>query len=309
MFKTLIMLAAMGQFPDLVDVSGQYLPAVPLQSAPPLRTQVSSYELSVNIPIVLSDTTFLIPGLGYHVDSVSFSNPPQGFTPLRAFHAIEVPLLFVQLLPKDWSLSLRLAPGIAGDLRAIDRDVFRFSAVALATHSFSDNFVLGGGGLVSFAFGSLLPLPAIYVDWHPIEDLQIEAFLPAFADVKYTLFERVELGLHVEISGNEYAVRDQRIRSQWPCSAAEDDPLTAVDEGRADLSECFDHLAYSVGTAGLTVGVRLFSTVWLKVLGGYSFFRRFDQYNVRHELITGGREDLPGAFMIRGNLTWRIPRS
>ena len=309
MFETLVVALAAGQLPDLVDIGGQYLPGAVVAEQAPLEAQVSSYDLAVNVPIPLSDRTFLIPGLTYHVDAVSFARAPPDFVDLRAFHAPELSLLLVQLLPRDWALSLRIAGGLAGDLRGIDAGVLRASAVALATQTFTERFVLGGGALVSYGFGSRLVLPALYVDWRPLDDLQLEAFVPAFADLRYTLFERVELGLHVEIAGNEYAVRDPRIRETFPCVGEADDPSTEVDETRARPEACFDHLAYSVGTAGLTVAVRLFSSVWLRLLGGYSFFRRFDQYDARHELLPGGRESLPGVFMTRANLTWRIPRS
>ncbi len=42
-----------------------------------------------------------------------------------------------------WSLSFRLAPGLAGDFRAVDTEMLRLNALAISTDSFSDRFVLG----------------------------------------------------------------------------------------------------------------------------------------------------------------------
>src|SRR5262249_29254528 len=153
------------QLPDLVEVSGQYRPGAAVDDPRPTRAQVSSYEASINVPIPLGPKTFLIPGVSYHVDSVSFDDAPPGFVDLRAFHSIEIPVMLLQLLPDDWSLTLRVAPGVAGDMQALDTRMLRASALVLATRSFSPRLVAGAGGLASYTFGTFLPLPAAYVDW------------------------------------------------------------------------------------------------------------------------------------------------
>lgn len=113
--------AAGAQFPDLLDIAAQYLPGVPLQEPRPAEAQVASYDGTLNIPIVLGERTFLIPGAAYHSDAVSHQRAPAGFTQLRAFHSVELPISFVQLLPRDWSLSLRVAPGSRQTCRAWSR--------------------------------------------------------------------------------------------------------------------------------------------------------------------------------------------
>jgi hypothetical protein len=301
--------AALAQLPDLFEASVQYMPGVELEDPKPAEAQVASYDVSLNVPLPLGVKTFLIPGAAYHVDAVSFENTPPNFTDLRAFHSIELPILLVQLLPREWAISLRIAPGVAGDFQAFDGGLVRVSGLALATHSFSERFVLGGGAIGSYAFGSFLLLPAAYLEWKPVAALALETFLPAFATVKYTFGDRVEVGLRADIGGNSYAVRDERIAGAWPCAAsASDDPGTPEDETRADPARCFDHAAYSVATAGATVGVRLFGSVWWSVYAGHSFFRRFEQLNDVDEQIPGGVQDLPNTYFVRTSFTVRIPR-
>jgi hypothetical protein len=300
---------AWAQFPDLVDMSAQYMPGAALEDPRPVKAQVTSYDVSLNVPIPLGKRTFLIPGLAYHVDSVSFADAPPGFTELRAFQSLDLSLLFVQLLPQDWALSLRAAPGIAGDFQGLDAGHFRISAVALATRSFSDRLVLGGGGVATFSFGSFLPLPAVYLEWKPWRGLQIEGFIPAFINTKYTIEDRVELGLRAEVAGNAYAVRDERVAAAWPCvPAAMDHPAIQEGEGGAQPTQCLDHIAYSVITAGPAVGVRLFKSVWWTTFAGHSVFRRFEQMNDEDDHVVGGAQDLPDVFFFRTGLTWRIPR-
>lgn len=300
---------AAAQFPDLVDMSVHYMPKAPLAEPQPVETQLTSYEGSVFIPLPLGPKTFLIPGLAYHADAVSFANAPTSFIELRAFHSVELPLLFVQLLPHDWALAIRVAPGIAGDFAAFDGGLFRMSAVALGTHSFSDELVFGGGAMLSYSFGSLLPLPALYLEWKPLAGLQFETFLPAFVAAKYTIGERVELGVRADIAGNSYGVRDRRVTGTWPCTArSADDPLTSADETVAQPSECLDHVAYSGAFVGVTAGVRLFETVWLTAFAGHSVFRRYQQMNDDDEPVSGGVQSLPNDFFVRVGLTWRLPR-
>lgn len=300
--------AASAQFPDLLEVSAQYLPGVALAEPRPARAQVASYEATLNVPIVLGEHTFLIPGASYHSDAVSYRRTPPGFTPLRAFHSVELPLLFVQLLPRDWSLSLRVAPGLAADVPRLEVEQLRVSALGLATHAFSEHLVAGGGALASYAYGTLLPLPAAYLEWRPIDSLKVEAFLPAFIDVRYGFAGRVELGVRADVAGNAYSVRDQRIRGAWPCAARSEDPATPASEAQAQPDQCFDHIAYSVGVLGIVAGVRLFSSVWWTALAGHTVFRRFDQRNARDERISGGLQAMPDALFLRTSLTWRIPR-
>src|SRR6187402_759603 len=68
------------QFPNLVELGAQYLPKAPLEDPRPVEAQVASYEASLNLPLVLGKRTFLIPGLGYHSDAISYTDVPAGFT-------------------------------------------------------------------------------------------------------------------------------------------------------------------------------------------------------------------------------------
>jgi hypothetical protein len=287
---------ARAQLPDLVSVSAGYMPGAELEDPRPTKVQLSSYDVSLNVPIVLGPRSFLVPGLGYHVDSLSFSDAPDGFLELRAFHAIDLSLLYVQLLPKGWSLSFRLAPGVAGDLRGFDERLLRVSGLAMATWSPSERLVIGGGLLADYSFGTFLPLPAAYVEWRPTPNLKLEAFLPAFAEAKVILADRVELGVRASVQGSAYGIRDDRIADAPPCAAP------------ADPAQCFDHVSYSVATAGPQVGVRLFSSVWWTTTAGYSFYRRFEQKNADGERIEGGLQELPNGFVVQSGVTWRMPR-
>jgi hypothetical protein len=299
---------AQAQVPDLLEVSAQYLPSAALEEPRPTEVQVSSYDAAVNLPWVLGATTFLVPGLAYHADSISYESAPLGFQELRAFHSVDVSLLFVQLLGAGWAASLRAAPGLAGDFANVDAGMFRLNAVALATWSNSDQLVLGGGAITGFSFGSLLALPAAYVEWKPSPSWRLEAFVPAFFSLKLALGSSIELGVRADVAGNSYAVRDPRIAESWPCARAlADNPVTVADESVEQPSACFDHVAYSVGAAGLVAGARLFESVWLTLFAGHSFYRRIEQMNEDDKPLASGSQDIPNVPVIRAAITWRVP--
>lgn len=293
---------ARAQFPDLVELHALYLPGVPVavpgQSG--LRAQIASYEVAINVPVVLSPKTFLVPGLAYRADAVSYLDAPDGFADLRAFHAVELPLLFVQLLPHDWTLALRVAPGLASDFRAFDSAALRLSGAALVLHAFSDDVTLGAGVVATYGFGSFMVLPAVALtvgdDDAPVA---FEMMLPAFARLALRPLPGLELGLRADTSGSSYAVRDPRIAKRWPCS----------DDGApADPSACFDNLAYSVVDASAYVSVNVWGTLWLDASVGHTLYRRFESKNADGEPVLDGAQDLPNTWGVRVGFAVKLPR-
>ena len=287
--------AVFAQLPNLAELAIQYVPEAQMSEPAGVGTQLATYDVALNVPFVLSEKTFLVPGLSYHVDSVSFSDTPPDFVQLRGFHSLDASLLAVRLLPKRWAVSGRVAVGLAGDFARVDSRMLRTNVVLLGTKGFSDHLVLGGGAIASWAFGALLPLPAIYLDWTPAPWMQLETFIPAFAHWKAKPGTRLEFGLRADVAGNSYAVRDARVLHGPGCTPAN------------SLQTCTDHVAYSIGTAGATIAIRLFHSVWVESYGGHSFFRRFEMMNREGDRVEGGLQSLPDRWFVRVSAVWRIP--
>lgn len=300
---------AYAQFPDLIDLSMQYYPPVAVDLKP-AKAQVSGYEATLNVPVVLVErSTFLIPGASFHADSMSYLHAPPELDQIRLLQSVDVSALFVQMLSPDWSMSIRLSAGLAGDFAAIDRRMLRVSTLLMASHVFSERFVLGAGALTSYAFGTLLPLPGVYIDYSPLPQLRLETFLPGFVNLRYTIAKRVELGLRAELSGNSFGVRSASVKGDWPCVALQqDDPMQPGRQDIADANSCMDHVAYSIISAGVHVGVRLFSTLWLTAFGGRTLYRRIEPMNALDKPIDSQLETFPNAWTLRVHLSWRLPR-
>jgi hypothetical protein len=305
--STLLSSSGYAQLPPLAEGSSQYLPTSRVAEAEGLGAQVSSYDALVNVPLVLGNGTFLVPGIQYHVDSVSYSDEPPGFVPLNTLHALDVTLLVARRLNDAWTLAFRVWPGVAGDFEALDTGALRVGALAMVTWSPGERLTLGGGALASYSFGELLPLPMAYVDWAPVPALRVEASLPFFASIVAGLENRIELGLLADVGGNEYVIRKPEIAKRYPCSAGVDDPGTALDESRAAPARCTDHLAYSVVVAGAVARVRLFSSLWLGTFVGPTLYRRYELKNADGGTVPGGDADVPNELAFRLALTFRIP--
>jgi hypothetical protein len=296
------------QLPPLAETSAQYLPSSAVPGGGGLKAQVASYDASLNAPFQLGKSSFLIPGAQYHVDSVSYRNQPALFTELNALHSIDLPLLFVQLLSEQWSLSARVWPGLASDFGELDGSALRVGGLVMLAWSPHARLTLGGGPIASYAFGQLLPLPLIYADWKPRPWFRVEASLPAFASLLFTPSDRWELGLQADVSGNEFLVRKRQVRTQYPCRAnAVDDPATLANEARADPAQCLDHIAYSVIAGGAVARFRLVSSLWVSGFLGHTLFRRYDLKNAAGSATPDGQVDLPNELALRVGLVFRIP--
>lgn len=300
--------AASAQLPPLVEVSTQYLPESLVPGENGLGASVVSYDAALNVPVALSETTYLIPGAQYHVDSVSYSGASPGFTALTALHAVDFPLLLVHRIAESWALAIRAWPGAAADFHGMGSGALRLGGLAMASWLPNRQFTLGAGILASHAFGELLPLPLFYVDWQPSSWLRVEASLPAFVSAHIALGGRLELGVLADVSGNEYAIGHPGIRERYPCASnGVDDPVTPTDESLARSEYCLDHLAYSVFVAGGLARVRLVSSLWLTTFFGHTLSRRYDLKNAAGGTVPGGEVDLPNELVLRMGLLFRIP--
>lgn len=289
---------AHAQAPSLLELSAEYTPPVDLEGGTPTRVQILSYQLALSVPIRLSPSRFLFPGATYHVDQIERS----GMTGRArdVLHAPEASMMFIQLLPKRWSITVRGAASIAGRTDTIDDRMISYGAMALVGWAASDRLALGAGMLVTGGFGQVLPLPALSVRWRPRADFALDVFIPAFAAVRYTAWNRVELGVRAEISGHTYAYRGDVPRA---CGS------TSGPERGDTMDSCIDHVRYTVGSVGLTAGLRLGSTVWLTAFAGTTVYRSSEQLDRDDDQLAGTSHAMPRVMFVRTNLAWRLPGS
>ncbi|MEM9072005.1 MAG: DUF6268 family outer membrane beta-barrel protein [Myxococcota bacterium] len=278
--------------PSFADIDLQFAPGIPLPNEESAEARLIGLDINVGVPVPLGERSFLLPGVSYHLDSVSFRNAPLLSKPPR-LHSIEASLRLVQLLPRRWTLTLSAALGLAGDFQSVDSGLLRGNALVLANHKFNERVTLGGGFLATYGFGVFLPLPAIFLRWSPTRRFWLEAFLPAYVRMTVLAHERVETSLVVQVAGQNYAIREAR-------SA----PCPSFDDGS---DACLDNIAYSLATAQLDVGVNLGVTIWLHLHGGVTLFRRFEQRTASGRTLPDGENRVANGPVIGVRLVVRLP--
>ena len=317
---SLVAAPAHGQEPSLFQISGDWIPnsgvivsddLEQIAPAPDIDARVATFSANFNVPIRLTDRSLLMPGASYELLSIRQTDARVGIPTERELHSVSVSLLFSYRLTQRWGLMVRVAPALTGDFAELDGDHFRLAGAAIASYTFSSDFTLGAGVVAGWQFGQPLPLPAIIARWQIADTVRFDGFLPLRIALVWRPHDRIELDLSASVRGQSYALTSQRVQGQWPCRPRPvDDPnTTAVDESEADPERCLSSLAYSQVEIGPTVGVRLWSSLWLSIQAGLPVVRRYEFLNEDNETPDIGDLGLDPSIMVRAQLTLRIPNS
>lgn len=278
-----LMAAREAQAGELVAVQAQTTAPAEYDAPSPQTVSANALELAASLPIEAGQRTYVLPGLGYRLEAPRFVDPPANGLPIPVFHDVEAHVSVVHAFDERWSLFVRGAVGLAGDLHAVDAGVVRFGASALAQRRFSERFAIGLGVAADYSFGELLPLPLVKLDWKTSRRTSLEGVLPLNLRFVWRPVDEARTGLIADLDGNEYAVRNASVRRNPPCSEP---------GGR---SQCWDHLAATDLRVGALIGIRLHRELWAELRGGASVYRRFELLNPDDGPVTGGDQRLPVA--------------
>jgi hypothetical protein len=253
-----------------------------LNDEPATEASVLVVEGSAVLPLVVrSDRALFAPIFSASRVGVSVHPlDPERDAALEALYDLHLNLVVSRELSNEWWMTAIVSPGIASDLRRLDRGHLTFQAAAFATHRVQSNLVWGLGGSATNAFGESAVIPLVALEWvgsHTRADL----LLPARAAVLWRVGARAEIGVVGNLSGNVYALgREGELRD-------------AV-------------VRYSVVNLGGSALLGL--TPWLELVlsGGTSLARRLEIEDARGVRIHNARMD-PG-FSFSAGLSILSPR-
>lgn len=182
--------------------------------------EMNAVKGMVLIPVSLSESVFLLPGLSYsglYLDykdlKFSYPTPDGAFTEKdlpRNLHVIDLVMGVNFQWDQEWGTFILLYPGIHSDLDDINgRDIY-FSGVALATYRLSDTLFLSAGFYYDDSFGYPQLLPMLGAQWQISETLTLDAFLPQFMVFAYQADPRLAIGLKFNVEGNQYRLSKGR---------------------------------------------------------------------------------------------------
>jgi hypothetical protein len=275
---------------ELFSIEGKVISPVAYDIPPPLRAQVNAGAFDLSVPIPAGEHTYLVPGVSYRLEAPRFVDAADDVPPIPLLHEVSVSFAVSQRFGERWTLLAKADVGLAGDLAAVDAGVVRAGGVVLGAYRASETFEVGFGGGVTWAFGQILPVPILKLDWEPLEGLKLEALLPAYLVFEGRPIDRLRAGVRAEIVGNEYAVRTPEAQTFAACEGGE--------------RGCLDHVAYTDADVGGFVGVRLTGGLWLELHAGASVWRRFEMLDVDDEPIVNGDQRLQPAGFGRLRLAW-----
>ncbi|MEL6187489.1 MAG: DUF6268 family outer membrane beta-barrel protein, partial [Myxococcota bacterium] len=203
----------------------------------------------------------------------------------------------------------RAGAGLSSDF--IDLDVeesFRGQFGAILSYQLETNLRIGGGIFVGNSLGELAPLPALLLNWQVSETVALDFVFPLNLDLRWTPFERLELGLSATLTGDAYQLSPNRGRDAWPCSEEPADfPGTTYDETEADPNRCLTRLSTSRADIGPYLGVRLGGGLWFQVQASVPAFRRFKFLNEDGETPDVGDLELDRNVVLSARLELRFP--
>jgi len=194
----------------------------------------------------------------FDLDYQQFPSAQVGTQPPKPenMQAIEYNATVTHGLSQKWTFIGIATPGIASDFEGdVGGDDLTFQVVAVFIRGYSEKFQVGYGGAWSNTFGQPFPMPILAVNWNNGSNLRVSSILPTNLECWYAPTPRLELGLLVNVDGNQY-------------------------HGDPDIYQVANPLLrYSVGTLGPSATYRVSKGLAVGVDAGVTFFRKFKYFD------------------------------
>ena len=216
--------------------------------------RVGTLNLKASYPLIYSEgRTVLVNEVVYRRFDLDYrSFPPNVEMNPENMQAIEYNATVTHGLSDRWTFLGIATPGIASDFEGdIGGDDLTFQIVVVFIRGYSERFQIGYGGAWSNTFGQPFPLPILAVNWNNGSNLRVSSILPANLECWYAPTPRLELGLLLNVEGNQY--------HGDPDIYQVDNPL----------------LRYSVGTFGPSINYHISQGLTVGASAGMTFLRRF----------------------------------
>ncbi|HWL87249.1 MAG TPA: DUF6268 family outer membrane beta-barrel protein [Polyangiaceae bacterium] len=238
---------------SLASISYERYPSVSAPLSAPGDIGLQVFRFRAGYPIFLSKQTILIPGLAYELIDVQRhgGNGPD----IGLLHAPTASLTLVQKITDRISVIGVVGGGFASDFQdRVSVDDLQVNLTAFGLYKFSDTLSLGAGVSYTRQTGTLTPLPAIALNWQPVDRFRVRGFVPALVNIEYRVTPWLTAGIRGTIEGNRYHISEK-------------------STGLNNLQ-----LAYSVITVGPKVTFRLADLLHLDVYAAGAFNRRFETF-------------------------------
>lgn len=161
------------------------------------KSDFKRVDLNLSIPLsVKKDTNGKIRAwsmlLGGSYAKMSHKNYENQLFPAQMLNA-QVGIQHMRPLGKKWSMMMTATVGVYTDLEKIDfNDVLGQGGILFIRH-FNPNLALGGGPVLTTAFGAPMVLPWIYFDWKTNGKIKFNINFPEGMEAGYQFTDKFAL--------------------------------------------------------------------------------------------------------------------
>lgn len=196
----------------------------------------------------------------------------------------QVGIQHMRPLGKKWSMMMTASVGVYTDLEKIDfNDVLGQGGILFIRH-FNPNLALGGGPVLTTAFGVPMILPWIYFDWKTNGKIKFNINFPEGMDAGYQFTDKFTLKAVVNLNG------------------------MSVERNKDGKSMLF---GYQQITAGLRPEIKLNDKLTLRLTGGSTLVRSFSENDRKIKNIFKEKNvadpRFTSTFYVALGLRWNLP--
>ncbi|GAE63534.1 hypothetical protein CIN01S_04_01400 [Chryseobacterium indologenes NBRC 14944] len=252
------------------------------------KSDFKRVDLNLSIPLsVKKDTNGKIREwsmlLGGSYAKMSHKNYDNQLFPAQMLNA-QVGIQHMRPLGKKWSMMMTATVGVYTDLEKIDfNDVLGQGGILFIRH-FNPNLALGGGPVLTTAFGAPMVLPWIYFDWKTNGKIKFNINFPEGMEAGYQFTDKFALKAVVNLSGMS---------------------VERNKDGKSTL------LGYQQITAGLRPEIQLNDKLALRLTGGTTLIRSFSESDRKISSIFKDKKvadpRFASTFYVAVALRWNLP--
>lgn len=196
----------------------------------------------------------------------------------------QVGLQHIRPLGKKWSMMMMASVGVYTDLERISFDDVLGQGGVLFIRHFNPNLSLGGGPVLTTAFGTPMVLPWIYFDWKTNGKVKFKINFPEGAEAGYQFSDAFALKAVVNLSG------------------------MTVERNKNGESVMF---GYQQITAGLRPEIKINDKLSLHLTGGTTLVRSFSESERKIKSIFKDKKiadpKFASTFYAAVTLRWNLP--
>lgn len=187
-------------------------------------------------------------------------------------------------LGKKWSMMMTASVGVYTDLEQISSDDILGQGGVLFIRHFNPNLALGGGPVLTTAFGVPMILPWIYFDWKTHGKIKFNINFPEGMEAGYLFSDKFALKAVVNLSGMT---------------------VERNKDGKSML------LGYQQITAGIRPELKLNDKLSLRLTGGTALLRSFSENDRKIKSIFKDKKiadpKFASTFYAAVSLRWNLP--